>query len=229
MTRVRNWLVVAMTVLLVAALVHAAQAQAPESGRRGGGMMRGSFLGLLSLEQVQKELKLAEDQVGKVKEIGEKLRTEMSEQFAGLREIEDRQQQRAKIAELADQFDEKARGLIREVLSGEQMMRLYQIRLQVRGAVYGVNNQFIAGRLKFTDEQKEKAAALEKATEEKIFAAFSGLRDLSEEARRAKFAELREKIQKIRNEADEKALGLLTADQKEAIEKLKGEPFELQR
>ena len=40
-------------------------------------------------------------------------------------------------------------------------------------------------------------------------------------------AELREKISKMRNEAEQKALGLLTAEQKEAFEKMKGEKLEL--
>ena len=66
------------------------------------------------------------------------------------------------MTELGKQFDEKAHGQVRQVLSSEQMIRLYQVRLQVRGAVYGVNNQWIANRLKFTDEQKKKAAELEK-------------------------------------------------------------------
>jgi len=216
-----------MALLLVAALVAAAYAQPRGSGRRGRGMMRGSFLGLLSLEKVQKELKLSEDQIGKVKEISEKLRPEMREKFAGLREIEDRQERRAKMTELGKQFDEKAHGQIREVLSNEQMIRLYQVRLQVRGAVYGVNHPWIANRLKFTDEQKKKAAELEKATQEKISKAFSGLRDLPQEERRKKYAEVREKVGKIRSEADEQALGLLTAEQKAEFEKLKGEKFEL--
>jgi len=190
-------------------------------------MMRGSFLGLLSLGKVQKELKLSEDQIGKIEEIGEKLRAEMREKFAGLRQIEDRQERRAKMTELGKQFDEKAHGQVRQVLSSEQMIRLYQVRLQVRGAVYGVNNQWIANRLKFTDEQKKKAAELEKATQDKISEAFSGLRDLPQEERRKKYAELREKVGKIRSEADERALGLLTTEQKEEFEKLKGEKFEL--
>jgi len=216
-----------MALLLATALVAAAYAQPRGSGRRGRGMMRGSFLGLLSLEKVQKELKLSEDQIGKIEEIGEKLRAEMREKFAGLRQIEDRQERRAKMTELGKQFDEKAHGQVRQVLSSEQMIRLYQVRLQVRGAVYGVNNQWIANRLKFTDEQKKKAAELEKATQDKISEAFSGLRDLPQEERRKKYAELREKVGKIRSEADERALGLLTTEQKEEFEKLKGEKFEL--
>jgi Spy/CpxP family protein refolding chaperone len=206
--------------------VAAAQERTP-GGRQGFGRMRGSFVELLSLEQVQKELKLSEDQIAKVKEIGEKLRTEMREQFAGLRDIQDVQERRTKMTEASNQFDEKARGQFREVLSQEQMMRLYQIRLQVRGAVYALNNRWVADRLKLTDEQKKKAAELEKATEEKVSEASSPLRNLSQEERREKMAELREKISKMRSEAEQKAVGLLTAEQKETFEKMKGEKIEL--
>jgi hypothetical protein len=179
------------------------------------------------MEQVQKELKLTEEQIGKVDQVSEKLRAEMREQYAGLRDIEDMQERRAKMTELSDQFDRKARGELREVLSREQIMRLYQIRLQIRGTVDALNNRWIAGRLELTDEQKEKAAALDKATQDKVTEAYAPLRDLSREERREKMTELREKITKLREEAEKKALGLLTAQQKEALEKMKGDKLEL--
>jgi Spy/CpxP family protein refolding chaperone len=223
MTRVRSRLVMVIALALGAALLASASAQAPKSGRRGTGMSRDSFLGIMRLEPVQKELKLSDEQIGKVSEMGEKLRAEMMEQFAGLREIEDRQKQRAKMTELRDRFEEKARGQLSQLLSRDQMMRLYQIRLQVGGALYGLNNRWVAGRLELTEEQKKKAADLEKVTEEKTFDAYSGLRDLSEEERSKKMPEAREKIGKIRSEAEKQALGILTAEQKESFEKMKGE------
>jgi len=187
----------------------------------------GSFLGLLGQEKVQQELKLSTDQVAKVKEIGEKMRAEMRDQFTGLRDIQDQQQRRAKMAELTKQGDEKARAALRDVLAQEQWTRLYQIRLQVRGPVYGLNNRYLAERLKLTPEQKEKAAAIEKATDDKMYDASSGLRDLSEEQRREKGAEIMQQLRKIRSDADEQAVGLLTAEQKESLEKMKGTKFEL--
>jgi Spy/CpxP family protein refolding chaperone len=226
MSRVRNCLVVAILFALATVSVAAAQERAP--GRQRGFVgTRGSFLGLLSIEQVQKELKLSEDQTAKVAEIGEKLRAEMKEQYAGLREIEDMQKRRAKMTELGDQLDAKARGQLREVLSREQMMRLFQIRLQVRGTLDALNNTWIAGRLKLTDEQKKKLAELDKATQDKTSEAYTALLNLSQEERREKMAGLREKITKMRDEAEQKALGLLTAEQKEALAQMKGEKFEL--
>jgi len=226
MSRVRSYLVLTLMFAFVTASIAAAQAEAPRARQAFGGP-RGSLLGLLRLEQVQKELKLNEEQIGKVSEIGEKLREEMREQYAGLRDIQDMQERRAKMTELSNQFDGKARGELREVLSREQMMRLFQIRLQVRGTLDALNNRWIAGRLKLTDEQKKKAAELDKATQDKISEAYSSLRNLSQEERREKMAELRDKMTKLREEAEKKALGLLTAEQKEALEKMKGEKFEL--
>jgi len=219
MSRLRTYLVLVSVLALVTLLTSSAQGEAP-AARQGFRGERGSFVGLLSLEQVQKELKLTDDQLAKVKEIGEKLRTEMREQYAGLRDIQDVQERRTKMTELGDQFDEKARGQLREILSREQMMRLFQIRTQARGAVWALNNTRVAERLKLTDEQKKKAAELQKATQDKMFEAFSQMGDLSQEERREKFT-------KMRNEAEEKALGLLTAEQKEAFEKMKGAKLEL--
>jgi Spy/CpxP family protein refolding chaperone len=58
---------------------------------------------------------------------------------------------------------------------------------------------------------------------------FEGLADLSQEARREKFAEIRDETRKLREEAAKKALEVLTPQQREKLEKLKGEKFELDR
>jgi len=107
------------------------------------------------------------------------------------------------------------------------MMRLYQVRLQVRGNLFAVNNGWMANRMKLTDEQKKKAADLETATREKTSAVFSGIRELPEQERRQKFTEAREKIAKVRAAADEQAVAILNAEQKEMLEKAKGEKFEM--
>lgn|GEM_PF-2739478 len=229
MIRARNCLTIALALLLGAAPGRAARAQPPGAAPPGSDFMArtGSFLGLLTAKKVQKELKLSDQQVADIKEIGKKLGAEMWGQFAGLREIRDRKQAWAKMNELLKQLDEKARGQLRNVLSQEQLTRLYQIRLQVRGPIYGLNNGWIAERLKLTDEQKKKAAAIEAAMQDAIYELLSGLRDPSPEQRRKKMAELGEKYNKIRHEADKRALRLLTAEQKETLKKLKGEKFAL--
>lgn len=201
MVRVRSMLVLLMALVLGFAFV--AAAQAAEGARRGPGRDggRGSLLGLLRIEQVQKELKLSEENIAKVTQLGEKLRAEMREQYSALREIEDREQRRAKMAELRDQSDRKVREGLRDVLAREQMMRLYQIRMQVSAVVDSLANRYVAGRLELTDEQKEKLAQITKDVQAKRTELFAAMRDASQEQR----TEAMQKLRKIRSDADEKA------------------------
>jgi hypothetical protein len=71
----------------------------------------------------------------------------MREKLTALREIDDQAQRRAKMTELMDESNRKAHGQLREMLSREQMIRLYQIRLQVRPSVYSLANRRVASRL----------------------------------------------------------------------------------
>lgn len=229
MSRVRSSLVLAMVFVLggvlVAAAAQAAEGRAAAARRRSGIMdWRASLVFLLGREQVQKELKLNEEQTGKVKEMVQKLWEEMREQWAGLREITDQEKRWAKMAELGDQMNRKARTQLQDVISREQRRRLYQIRMQVRGPAYTLSGKRIASRLKLTDEQRKKLAEIDKDLQQKASEAMKGFRDLSQEERGKRFAELG----KVRQKANQDALKLLTAEQKEGFEKMQGKKFELQ-
>jgi len=212
--------------MLGVVFIAAVESQAAEESRRGSGRgsSRSSLFGLLRLEQVQKEMKLNKEQTTKVQAIIENLGAELREQYTALREIEDRQKQREKMSELRDQFDDRVREQLRDVVEREQMMRLYQIRLQVRAVVDSLANRYVAGRLKITDDQKNRLAEINKDMQAKRSELFSSMRDASREQR----SEAYQKYRKIRSDADEQALGLLTAEQKKAFEEMKGEKIELQ-
>ncbi len=96
--------------------------------------------------------------------------------------------------------------------------------MQVRPVVDSLANKFVASRLKITDEQQKKLAEIAKETQAEQSKLFSGMREATDEQRAAAF----QKLSKLRSEADEKALAVLTAEQKEAFQKMKGEKFELQ-
>lgn len=222
MTKTRMLAVLVVTLVLGVVCVSAAQAQ--ERGRSGRGLgSRSSLLGLLGIEAVQKEMKLTDEQTAKVKEIVEKLRTELREQYAALGEIEDRDERRTKMTALSDEFDGKVREQLRDVLEREQVMRLYQIRMQVRPVLESLANQYVARRLELTDDQKSKIEAINKDMQAKQSELYGKMRDASDEQR----SEVFQKIRELRGEADEKALGILTGDQKKAFEEMKGEKFEL--
>jgi len=228
MIRIRTVLVSAMALVLAVAFASAAQGreQAPQRTRRGfgRGLTRGSLLGLLRLEQVQKELKLNEEQLGKVNKVSEELSAEMRKQYTALREIEDREKRRAKMTELVDQSDRKAREKLRDVLTREQMSRLYQIRMQVRPVVDSLSNRYVAGRLKLTEEQKKKLAQINKDAQAKRSELFRDLRNASRQRRTEAF----QKYRNIRSETDKAALAVLTAEQKKAFEEMKGKKIELE-
>ena len=228
MTRVQRLLMPVTALALAAVVTAVAIAQAPQGPRRGFGMgpSRDSLLGLLRIEQVRNELKLSDEDASKITELREKLRAEMREKFVALREIDDRAQRRTKMTELTDESNRKAREQLREVLSREQMMRLYQIRMQVRPLVDSLANRRLASRLQLTEEQQNKVAEIVKEMQAKQSALRSSMgnfRDATQEQR----TELFQKSRAIRSDADAKALELLTAEQKEALEKMKGEKIEL--
>ncbi len=140
-----------------------------------------------------------------------------------LREIEDRVQRRAKMTELRDQTDRKVREQLGNVVEREQLMRLYQIRLQVRAVVESLANEYVSGRLELTDDQKNKLDEVNKRLAAQQSEVYATMRDASDEQRTEAFQKLRE----IRGDADSEALALRTAEQKAACEEMKGEKFEL--
>ncbi|MHC4176957.1 MAG: hypothetical protein ACYSWU_05595, partial [Planctomycetota bacterium] len=220
MSRVRSALVLAMVFVLAGALFATAAEQGQRRGARGPQRGFGPFgrssslIGLLRFAQVQKELKLSDEQKSKVEEIGKKLQAERREQDAALRKIPNPQKRRAKLVQLRKEQDAKAREQLREAISREQLIRLYQIRVQINGTVYALSNEYVASRLKLTDEQKNKVAEIDKNAQQKQRKVFAGLRDASQEERGKAMAEIR----KIRQSADKEALALLTAEQKEGLE-----------
>ena len=224
MTRTRRLTILA-TLALGAAVLTAAGSQAAE-GRRGPGrgFGRDSLLGLLRLEQVRKEMGLNEEQTAKVEQLVEKLGAEMREKFTALRQIEDRTERRAKMNELSDQADDKVREQLRGTLERDQVMRLYQIRMQIRPVVDSLANQYVARRLELTEEQKKKVAEIGEQMQAKRAELFGSFREATDQQR----AEAMQKLRQLRGDADEQALALLTAEQKEAFENMKGKKVEIE-
>ncbi len=225
-SRMRGVAVALLVSALGAALAASATAQAPAGQRgqgRGSGMGRDSLLGLLQIEQVQAELKLTDEVAAKVTELRGTLGAEMREKSTALRSIEDRQERRTKMTELSDEFDGKAREQLRTVLSQEQMMRLYQIRMQVRPAADSLANQWVAGRLQLTEEQRQQLADITKDFVAQQSELRGSMRNATEEQR----TEVTQKLRAIRSDADEKVLGVLSQEQRDAFEQMKGEKIEL--
>lgn len=191
-----------LTLVLMATLGSLAQAQPPRGASMGRGVM--TLTELLTQESVQKELKLTDEQVKGAKELAQKQR----ESFGGLSNLP-AEERMAKIQERIKENEKALAGAI----GAEQMGRLKQISLQVRGATT-FSDPTVVTALSLSDEQKDKIKAIQ------------------EEVRKArgefdwdKPEESRAKIEAARKAAAEKVLAVLTTEQTTKWKELIGAPF----
>lgn len=197
----KRFMQITLAAAVVAIVVSPALAQQRQRGRGFGGF-GGSTIFLLGQKSVQEELKLSDEQVTKVKELADKQR----ESFQGLRDLS-QEERRTKMQEMA-KANEKA---VAEILKPQQLRRVKQIALQQQG-VRAVNNEEVAKALNITDEQKEKIREIQRS-------AFEGIRGLGRDE------EGRKKLQELMKETNEKAMAVLTAEQKSKLKKMQGKPF----
>ena len=203
---------------LAVAAVSEAQAQ-----RRGRGRRSRSLIGLAVSEQVQKELNATAEQKTEIKKISDSYRSESRALFSGFRGLS-REERTAKFAELQPKFQElttAAKKKLAAVLKEDQLKRLKEIEIQVLG-----------GRTLARDEIA-KALALSKEQRAKIKGVFESQqkrsRQLFQDSQNGKIerSELRKKFSDLRKKINAEALDVLTKEQKESFEKMKGEKFQL--
>lgn len=189
--------IVALSVLLAICAGAVSQAAAQPGGRGPGGPgMFGGGGGLLSLAQ--------DEAVRKELEI-------LDDQVQSLQKASQ---------EIAEKVTALGNAKVAELLLPHQVKRLKEISLQrslrFRGVSDALTAADVAAQLKLTDEQKKKLNAQNEENRTKMGELFrSGNRE-----------GMREKMESMRKESEEKALAVLSADQKAAFEKLKGKPFE---
>ncbi len=146
-------------------------------GGPGGGMSQASTWGMLiGIEKVQKELELLDDQKAKIKEAMDKASAKRRELFTGVRgpEGETQEQRQARFAEFqkkGEALADETKKAIAEILLPNQVERLDQIALQVRGT-RALEAKDIQEALGLTDEQKEKIKKARDESGEKIRAMF---------------------------------------------------------
>ncbi len=110
-----------------------------------------------------------------------------------------------------------------EVLNPDQMKRLKEISLQQRG-YKALTDAKIQTALKLTDEQKDSVKTIVTDSDKEI-------QEIAKEARGgggANFKGMFEKVGTLRKEAQEKALGVLNADQKKMWKEMTGEEFKME-
>jgi len=203
----------ALTLGALALLTSPALAQ---QGRGGFGRGGAAFL---MAPNVQKDLKLSDEQVGKVQDTLREIQQNHSSDFAGLRDLsqEERQEKMRTLGKTINDEVKKALSF-----SAEQSKRYDQIGLQARG--FGAfSDPTVQEKLKLTDDQKSKVREIAEAARAQFQpGAFN--KDASQEEREA----ARKKFTEMNKENMNKVLAALTDDQKKAWKELTGEPIEIQ-
>jgi hypothetical protein len=230
------------------------QDKGPPPGQEGGRRGQGGFGGfggaidrptLLGSDQVRHELKVNPEQAKKLDEVIAAYRKESMELYASMRSPDLSQEERekmgkeilAKRAELTKKTGEK----LDILLEKPQTQRLNEIVLQVQGTD-ALASEPVAAALKLSKEQIEKIKAATAARDEEMRSLRGGLRGAGGPGGfggggpggggpggAGGFQEMIERSEKVRKKADEAALAVLTKDQRDDLEKLKGKPFEIDR
>jgi Spy/CpxP family protein refolding chaperone len=205
-----------LAVVSLALVLAAAPYAEAQRGRGRGGFGRFgtiSRVDLVASEQVQAALKLSDEQKAKATEISEQFRDDRRQlmqdsggDFASVRE---------ELQKLASETTDK----LMAVLDETQGKRLNEIYLQANGPAV-LSDEKVQAALQVTADQKAKLDEVRQANAEAAQEAFQNAQDLSQEERRERFT-------KMRTEANEKLLAVLTAEQREQFGKMQGEKIEL--
>jgi Spy/CpxP family protein refolding chaperone len=196
-----------------------AEAQLNLRGLRFPASLQNIFL--LRGDAVQTELALKDEQKTAISELALALQQEAFEIMSGLQDLtpEEQKEQMPEVMKMIAEKGTEIQGKVDEILVDEQKARLKELSVQARGP-QALEDDEISAALKITDEQKKK---LEEVREEGNAAMQEAMTSLR--AGGGDQGKMREKMGAMRKELSEKALAVLTPEQKEQFEKLKGKEF----
>ncbi|HVJ88098.1 MAG TPA: hypothetical protein VM452_20710, partial [Caulifigura sp.] len=167
----------------------------------------------------QKEIAITEDQKTKATKLGEELATAMREvrpEFNRDGGFEEFQKKMAEARPKMDKVTAEKKTALAAILSADQMKRLDEIVLQVKGPD-ALNEAELQSKLMMTEEQKAKLTTVSREFGEKMRSAFGGGGD-----REA----AREKMTAMQKERTEAMVAVLTPAQAEQYDMMKGKAME---
>lgn len=225
MTKLAKWVLAAA---LAAAVAGGAQAQRQPGGGRGGFMPPPLEVTLLTNAELQKELKVTDDQKKALKpamDKAEAVNKKRQELFTGgppdMAVMDEMRKMGEELATAAKEAAGKA-------LTDDQKKRLKQIDYQRMG-LRAFANEEVVKALKITDEQKEKLKGISDEVQKEMqdlrqeFFGGGGPPDME------KMAEWQKKQKVITDEATDKAMKAMTDDQKKAWKEMTGAPFDVSK
>ncbi|MDB4679519.1 hypothetical protein OAE80_00890 [Planctomycetaceae bacterium] len=190
----------------------------------------GSVTNLVGIPQIQKELDLSDDQRKQIADQVKSMQLYLRQQFTDVRKLP-RAEQSAKIRELkvaTSPFVNEQQAKILEVLTPSQRNRLTGISMQYRGVESLLDDQ-IADLLGLTKEQREEILMITEDLDITLATERQKMVSQQFEERQKGRNEFLKKMQRLRKQAEEKMLAVLTEEQRERFELLQGEKFRVRR
>lgn len=241
---VRQAVVFSLFTVLISAF---GQAQPPGGGRGGFGGFgggRGGFnidrAALLRADQVRKELKIEEAQAATIDAALEAYREEQRsnsprpdrDALAQMSE-EERTKLFEKFQKDREELSKKTDEVLSALLEPDQAKRLDQISLQAKlmlSAVSTLKSDELKAKLSLTDEQVAKLDDVEKTANADMQALFQEMRTAGGGeggGGRGGFEQMQEKMSAARAKTSETAMAVLTPDQVNTVNELRGPEFKI--
>jgi hypothetical protein len=205
---------VTMALTVVALTISSAPARAQQQRAGGPGALGGGPY-LLIVPNVQEELKLTPDQVRSLPQVLQQVVLKYRDQMMSLRELP--QEERVKKQrELTREMNDSAKKAL--ALNPEQSRRFDQIGLQQRSIeVFG--DPEVQAKLMLNQDQFAKIGEINKEANERF-------KDIANSVGTDRVAAMK-KIRQLQKDLMDKALDILTDEQKASWKEMSGEPFEV--
>lgn len=171
------------------------------------------------LPNIQSELDLTEDQKVKINEATARMRTSIREMQLDIRNLshEERQAKLEEINMKTQTVAQETKKTFEDILRPEQLKRLKGIALQMAG-VSALSDKDVQQNLKLSGDQVAKIKVANDDLATKMGELFSKSADPQTRP---------SKMQMLRTDYENQVIGVLTADQKALLEKMKGAKFEI--
>ncbi len=215
-----------LSLFAAVALALAAVMSAPAQAQFGRGFQMPPAVQtiiLLRTEAVQKEIKLSDEQTNDINDLAVQMQSEAMEIMSGLQDLteEERKEELPNLMKTMNEKGKELQGKVDKLLNPAQTARIKELSLQRRG-MQALGDEEVIAALKLTDDQKKQLTAIRdsagKAQEEIMKAVISGGGGADRSA-------IQGKMEAMRKELGDKALAVLTPEQREQFEKMKGAKF----
>lgn len=172
--------------------------------------------GLLMIPEVQRELKLEQSQLDRLRQLGEEMRVKAQETFRGVQNLPREERDRRFFA-----FHSEWNRAIDEILDDRQEERLKQLHLQREG-VRALYRKDVADKLRLSSDQRQRIGTILEGEREEMRKAFEGFNGTMTPDQRE---EIGRRFREVKEQTDARLTAVLTDSQKRHWQSMQGAPF----